>query len=84
MAGFEVSLTIMKDEGEALVEITVENGTILLDTILVPLSKGYEVYSHTALYSDALRTMLDRRPAPLPEADGSDEEPMGDEEEIPF
>jgi hypothetical protein len=92
--GFQVALTYVPSLANptlAVVEVTVENGTILLDSLDVLALDGFDVYRHTALYSEALRTFLDRRPAPTPEVDGEDEEvdpfdlpDTPDEDEIPF
>ena len=62
MAGFDVALTLLHEADVALIEVTCEQGKILLDSLVTSVDNGYDVYCHTALYSEALRNFLDRRP----------------------
>lgn len=74
--GYSVALTLLPgltNPIAGLVEITVENGRIVLDSIDATPANAYDVYRHTTLYSSALRDFLDQRPARLPEIDGTDE-----------
>ena len=62
MSGFDVALTLLHEADVALIEVTCEQGKILLDSLVTSVGNGYDVYCHTALYSEALRNFLDRRP----------------------